>query len=117
LLNTVMYFVLMWVEVVILLLAGWSLAAAKLHVRVGHVEAGLRSFDRRMPEEINRVIADHISDYLFAPTEGAKGNLIEEEIPEERVFVTGNTVVDALRQNLKLARQSKGKEVASLGLR
>jgi UDP-N-acetylglucosamine 2-epimerase (non-hydrolysing) len=95
-------------------LAG-ALAAAKLHVKVGHIEAGLRSFDRRMPEEINRVIADHISDYLFAPTEGARGNLLREGIPQDRIFVTGNTIVDALRQNLKLARQSKGKEVADFG--
>ncbi len=95
-------------------LAG-ALAAAKLHIRVGHVEAGLRSFDRRMPEEINRTVADHVSDYLFAPTEGARRNLLREGIPEERVFVTGNTIVDALQQNLKLAKESISKEVADFG--
>ncbi|MGA1975888.1 MAG: UDP-N-acetylglucosamine 2-epimerase (non-hydrolyzing), partial [Conexivisphaerales archaeon] len=95
-------------------LAG-ALAAAKLHIAVGHIEAGLRSFDRRMPEEINRIVADHISDYLFAPTEGARRNLLREGIPRERVFVTGNTVVDALQQNLKLAKESRNEEVADFG--
>ena len=74
------------------------------------MEAGLRSFDRRMPEEVNRVVADHVPDYLFAPTEGARRNLLREGIPEERVFVTGNTVVDALRQNLEMAKESENKE-------
>ena len=85
-------------------LAG-ALAAAKLHIRVGHVEAGLRSFDRTMPEEINRIMADHISDYLFAPTGTSKLNLLAEGIPEEKIFVTGNTVVDAVYQNLEISRQ------------
>jgi UDP-N-acetylglucosamine 2-epimerase (non-hydrolysing) len=84
-------------------LAG-SLAAAKLHVPVGHVEAGLRSFDRRMPEEINRVVADHISDYLFAPTGVAERNLLAEGIDGRKITVTGNTVVDAVSQNLEIAR-------------
>jgi UDP-N-acetylglucosamine 2-epimerase (non-hydrolysing) len=83
-------------------LAG-ALAAAKLHVKVGHVEAGLRSFDRRMPEEINRVLADHVSDLLFAPTAGAKANLRAEGVDAGKVFVTGNTIVDAVRQNAELA--------------
>jgi UDP-N-acetylglucosamine 2-epimerase (non-hydrolysing) len=83
-------------------LAG-ALASVKIGIPVGHVEAGLRSFDRSMPEEINRIIVDHISDLLFAPTEIAKRNLLREGIPEERVFVTGNTIVDAVHQNLQLA--------------
>jgi len=83
-------------------LAG-ALAASKLHIKVGHVEAGLRSYDRRMPEEINRVVADHISDFLFAPTGKARQILIDEGIPDEKVFVTGNTIADAVFQNLKLA--------------
>jgi UDP-N-acetylglucosamine 2-epimerase (non-hydrolysing) len=85
-------------------LAG-ALAAAKLGIRVGHVEAGLRSYDRSMPEEINRVIADHISDYLFAPTPKAKQILLGEGIGKEKVFVTGNTIVDAVYQNLELSRR------------
>jgi len=76
-----------------------ALAAAKLHLTFCHVEAGLRSYDRRMPEEVNRVLADHCADYLFAPTDGARVNLLREGIPEDRVFATGNTVVDAIQQH------------------
>ena len=85
-------------------LAG-ALAAVKLHIKVGHVEAGLRSFDRTMPEEINRVLTDHISDYLFAPTCGAREHLLKEGISDEKIVVTGNTVVDAVLQNLELSEQ------------
>jgi len=92
-----------------------ALAAAKLHIRVGHVEAGLRSFDRTMPEEINRVVADHLSDYLFAPTETARQNLLREGIPEDRVFVTGNTIVDAVVQNREISA-SKSDVLDTLGL-
>lgn len=95
-------------------LAG-ALAAAKLHIKVGHVEAGLRSYDRNMPEEINRILADHCSDFLFAPTETAKSILLGEGIPEEKIFVTGNTIVDAVYQNLEIARQQANTLVA-LGL-
>jgi len=83
-------------------LAG-ALAAVKLLIPVGHVEAGLRSYDRSMPEEINRLLADHCSDLLFAPTEKSRRILLGEGISEDKIYVTGNTVVDALYQNLKLA--------------
>lgn len=85
-------------------LAG-ALAAVKLHIKVGHVEAGLRSFDRMMPEEINRVVADHISDYLFAPTETARQNLLNEGIEDNKICVTGNTIVDAVFQNMDIAKK------------
>lgn len=80
-----------------------ALAASKLHIPVGHIEAGLRSYFRFMPEEINRVLVDHISDFLFAPTQDAKKNLMKEGVPKERINVTGNTIVDSVNQNLKIA--------------
>lgn len=73
-----------------------GLAAHKLGIRVGHVEAGLRSYDRSMPEEINRILTDHLSDHLYAPTEHARATLRGEGIADSRVIVTGNTVVDEL---------------------
>jgi UDP-N-acetylglucosamine 2-epimerase (non-hydrolysing) len=82
-----------------------ALAAAKLHIPVGHVEAGLRSHDRSMPEEINRIIADHIADQLYAPTEISHQNLLHEGISEEKITVTGNTVVDAVQQNIRIAHE------------
>ena len=87
-------------------LAG-ALAAVKLEIRVGHVEAGLRSYDRKMPEEINRILADHSSDYLFAPTEKSKQILLHEGIEEEKIFVTGNTIVDAVFQNLGISKSRR----------
>lgn len=96
-------------------LAG-ALAAAKLHIKVGHVEAGLRSYFREMPEEINRILTDHCSDFLFAPTDKVREILLSEGIPEEKVFVTGNTIVDAVYQNLKIAqKESKFLEGLNLG--
>ena len=82
-----------------------ALAAAKLYIRVGHVEAGLRSFDRTMPEEINRVVADHVSDYLFPPTEVARQYLLREGIEENKICMTGNTIVDAVSQNLVISKK------------
>lgn len=73
-----------------------SLVAAKLHIPVAHVEAGLRSFDRRMPEEINRVLTDAISDYLFTTCTDANENLLQEGIPPEKIFFVGNVMIDSL---------------------
>jgi UDP-N-acetylglucosamine 2-epimerase (non-hydrolysing) len=95
-------------------LAG-TLAASKLHIPIGHVEAGLRSFDRSMPEEINRIVADHIADCLFAPTELSKQYLLQEGIDEKKIHVTGNTVVDAVFQNRTIA-QEKSSILGELGL-
>ncbi len=84
-----------------------GLAGLKLGVRVGHVEAGLRSFDLRMPEELNRRLTDHLSTWLYAPTETSRRNL-EREGVWGRVYVTGNTVIDAVEQHLPIAeRHSK----------
>jgi len=84
-------------------LAG-ALAASKLHIKVGHIEAGLRSYDKGMPEELNRVITDHISDLLFAPTKLERKILYGEGI-KKGVYITGNTIVDAVNENLKIAKQ------------
>ena len=95
---------------------GGALAAAKLRIEVGHVEAGLRSYDSRMPEETNRILTDHCSDYLFAPTDHSKTILLGEGVPEAKVFVTGNTIVDAVYQHLEKARES-GNVLSALDLK
>ena len=96
-------------------LAG-ALASSKSPTRIGHVEAGLRSYDRSMPEEVNRVLADHVSDYLFAPTNIAKQNLLHEGIEEEKIFVTGNTIVDSVLLNRELATK-KSRALSELNLK
>lgn len=85
-------------------LAG-ALAANKLGIKLGHHEAGLRSHDLTMLEETNRIITDHISDYLFSPTQDAFNNLFEEGLLKNKIFMTGNTIVDAVKQNLELSRK------------
>lgn len=83
-----------------------AVVAAKLQVPVFHVEAGLRSFDRSMPEEINRLLTDTISEVLLVTEASARNNLLNEGIPEERIHFVGNLMIDSLRQGLATARQS-----------
>ena len=85
-------------------LAG-ALTASKLHIAVGHVEAGLRSYDKTMPEEINRQIADICSTMYFVPTEESAVNLLIENINPHSIFITGNTVVDACFRHLIIAER------------
>src|SRR5512136_320612 len=81
-----------------------ALASNKRGIPVGHVEAGLRSFDLRMPEEHNRRLTDHLSSYLFAPTERARTNLESERI-WGKIYLTGNTVIDAAIQHMPIAEK------------
>ena len=87
-------------------LAG-ALAAAKLHVPVAHVEAGLRSFNRRMPEEVNRIVADSLADVLFAPTQTAIENLCRENVDPEKIHLVGDVMQDAAQRFAGPARKSK----------
>ena len=82
-----------------------ALVCAKLGVRVGHVEAGLRSFDRTMPEEINRLVTDQLADLLFTPSEDGDFNLQKEGIPAEKIFRVGNVMIDSLVKLLPAARR------------
>jgi len=84
-----------------------SLAAVKLGISVAHVESGLRSFDRTMPEEINRVLTDALANYLFVTEEDAVGNLLREGRPRECIHLVGNVMIDALQYFLPLAQKSR----------
>jgi UDP-N-acetylglucosamine 2-epimerase (non-hydrolysing) len=83
-----------------------AVTSAKLEVPVAHVEAGLRSFDRGMPEEINRVVTDALSDLLFTTCEEADRNLAREGVPPEKIFMVGNVMIDTLVQHVELAKRS-----------
>jgi UDP-N-acetylglucosamine 2-epimerase (non-hydrolysing) len=91
-----------------------ALTAVKLHIPVAHVEAGLRSFDRRMPEEINRLLTDAVAQFLFTPSREADAQLLREGIPPQRIFRVGNIMVDNLLYQLNSAGQSQ--ILATLGL-
>ncbi|MFZ5392122.1 MAG: non-hydrolyzing UDP-N-acetylglucosamine 2-epimerase [Patescibacteria group bacterium] len=86
-------------------LAG-ALASVKLNIPIAHIEAGLRSYDRSMPEEHNRIITDHISDYLFCPTNLQKQILQKENISSKKIDVVGNTIVDSVNMCIALARKN-----------
>lgn len=97
-------------------LAG-ALAAAKVHIPVAHVEAGLRSFNRRMPEEVNRVLTDHVAAWLFAPTEKAVRHLRNEGIDPARIYQVGDVMYDVALYHGRRAEERGGGVVESLGLR
>ncbi len=92
-----------------------ALLASKQDRRLGHVEAGIRSFDKSMPEEVNRIVADQLSQLLFAPTPVARENLRRENVTQG-VHVVGNSVVDALQQNVAAA-EKRSRILATLGLK
>ena len=91
-----------------------ALVCVKLGVKVAHVEAGLRSGDRTMPEEINRLLTDQIGDLLFTPSADANKNLLAEGIPEERIRLVGNVMIDSLYKHLERSRQSGIKDQLDL---
>jgi len=86
-------------------LAG-ALAASKLNIKVGHIEAGLRSYDKTMPEETNRILTDHMSTFLFCPTKKQAETVVQEGISPKHIFVTGNTIVDSVKLYSELAEES-----------
>jgi UDP-N-acetylglucosamine 2-epimerase (non-hydrolysing) len=84
-----------------------ALTAKKLNIKVAHIEAGLRSFDMEMPEEINRILTDRISDYLFVSEPSGIKNLKAEGVPDEKIIFAGNVMIDSLIEHLHIAEKSK----------
>ncbi len=91
-----------------------AIVAAKMCIKLAHVEAGLRSFDHTMPEEINRIVTDRLSNYLFVSEESGLINLKNEGVPESKIFYTGNIMIDSLVSNLEVASHSTILERLSL---
>lgn len=92
-----------------------ALAAAKCRIKIAHVEAGLRSFDREMPEELNRLLTDHIADFLFTTEESANKNLVNEGVGRKKIFFVGNVMIDSLLAHKERAKKAKIME--KIGLR
>src|SRR5207342_1499422 len=84
-----------------------SLVAAKLTIPIAHVEAGLRSFDRTMPEEINRIVTDRLADLLLTPSRDGNENLKAEGTPEEKIHLVGNVMIDTLHRHLRFAGRDR----------
>ena len=92
-------------------LAG-ALAAAKMHVPVAHIEAGCRSHNKKMPEEINRIMADHCSTILFSIDKESHQNLINEGIPEDQIHLVGNTAVEACLRNSQFLKSRRCRQIS-----
>jgi UDP-N-acetylglucosamine 2-epimerase (non-hydrolysing) len=92
-----------------------ALVAKKLHIPVAHLEAGLRSFDERMPEEINRVLTDRISDLLLTPSEDGDANLLKEGVPIEKIHLVGNIMIDSLVEHRRKADSSEAMSELGIG--
>lgn len=84
-----------------------SVVTSKLQLKLAHVEAGLRSFDNRMPEEINRIVTDRLSDFLFVTEQAGVDNLLNEGVADDKIFLVGNIMTDCLKKNLPKAADSK----------
>ncbi|MEP0010575.1 MAG: UDP-N-acetylglucosamine 2-epimerase, partial [Balneola sp.] len=91
-----------------------AITAQKMHVKVGHVEAGIRSGDWKMPEEINRLATDAVTNYFFTTSKGANKNLKKNGVSDEKIFFVGNTMIDTLIKNRSRFRKPKIWEKASL---
>jgi UDP-N-acetylglucosamine 2-epimerase (non-hydrolysing) len=91
-----------------------GLVAVKMGIKLMHVEAGLRSFDRTMPEEINRILTDSISDYLFCTETDAVNNLLNEGVPKEKTFLVGDVMIDTLLQNVNKSKDSNILEINNI---